>query len=144
MLPTAKRSFFISVAASLLLATPLAWSQIYSWVDENGKKHFGDKIPLEYQDQASEYEVSEINTSKSVEVREQPSSSSSYTGSSGSGASSGSFERPNSSRRASSCEAAQQEYQRSVSCYAKCRSLVGGINNVTRCGHCKNVKKPDC
>jgi hypothetical protein len=138
MLPTAKRRFFISIAASLLLASPLAWSQIYSWVDENGRKHFGDKIPQEYQDQASQYEMPEINTTPAVEVREQPSSSSSQTGSSRSGASSGS------SKRASSCEAAQQEYQRSVSCYAKCRSLVGGVNNVTRCGHCKNVKKPDC
>jgi hypothetical protein len=138
MLPTAKRRFFISVAASLLLASPLALSQIYSWVDENGRKHFGDKIPQEYQDQASPYEISDINTTPAVEFQEQPASSPSKTGSSRSSASSGS------SKRASSCEAAQQEYQRSVSCYGKCRSLVGGGNNVTRCGHCKNVKKPDC
>jgi hypothetical protein len=144
MLPTAKRRFFISVAAIVLLASPLAWSEIYSWVDENGKKHFGDKIPPEYQDQASPYELSEINTSEAVEVQKQPSSSSSSTGSSRSGASSGSLDRPTSSGRASSCEVAKQEYQRSLSCYANCRVLVGGVNNISRCGNCKNVKKPNC
>jgi hypothetical protein len=144
MLTIAKRRFFVTVAASLLLTCPLAWSQIYSWVDEDGKKHFGDKIPLQYEDQASEYEMPEINTSEAIEVQEQPSSSSSNTGSTLSGASSGSIERPASSRPASSCAAAHEEYQRSVSCYEKCRVLVGGRINISRCGGCKNVKKPNC
>lgn len=33
---------------SFLLITSLANSEIYSWVDENGRKHFGNEIPQEY------------------------------------------------------------------------------------------------
>ena len=34
--------------AALLLASPLAQAEIYRWVDENGKVHYGDKIPAKY------------------------------------------------------------------------------------------------
>ena len=38
----------LSTTLLLLGASPLAFSQVYSWVDENGKRHYGDRIPPEY------------------------------------------------------------------------------------------------
>ncbi len=32
-------------------------AEIYTWADEEGKKHFGDKIPLEYQERVEVLEV---------------------------------------------------------------------------------------
>ena len=40
-----------SLFAASLLATP-AMAEMYKWVDENGKTHFGDSVPLKYQQQA--------------------------------------------------------------------------------------------
>ena len=37
------KSIFLTI--SLLLFTSAAYCEIYKWVDENGKTHFGDKKP---------------------------------------------------------------------------------------------------
>lgn len=34
-----------------------AFSEIVKWVDENGKVHFGDKVPPEYADQSTQVEI---------------------------------------------------------------------------------------
>ena len=39
----------------LLLSVP-AQAEIYTWVDENGKKHFGDRVPEKYKTQADNVE----------------------------------------------------------------------------------------
>lgn len=41
---------------------PCFGDDINKWVDENGRVHFGDKVPSEYQDVATAVELKSINT----------------------------------------------------------------------------------
>jgi hypothetical protein len=141
------RQTFRSLAMVLLFASPLAWSQVYSWVDENGRKHFGDRIPQKYQDQAAEVEMGETNSSQAVVSRPRSSSQSGNRSRSTSGSGSPSPSEVDSSSGSAdldSCEAQQAAYSRAQSCWAQCRK--GGKINAARsaCRSCENIKKPRC
>ena len=140
---TSRSAFRLRLLALLfLLASPLSLGQIYSWVDENGNKHFGDKIPPEYQDQASEYEVPETNSAQAIEpqtrrqaisrprqapAREQTQNDSMPT---------------QAAREPRTCEERKAAYAESTACFNSCRT--GSSNNIANCGHCKQMKKPNC
>lgn len=128
----------------LLLLSPLTSSQIYSWVDENGKQHFGDQIPPQYQDQAQEYDVPETNSSEAVEVdTSRPTGTSRPRSAAGDGASDSAQPSLRSSKPAgNSCADLKAAYAESQRCFTACR--MRGNNNIANCGHCTQMKKPDC
>ena len=51
---------FLSGLLILLLASISFSDEVYKWVDENGKVHYGDKIPEAYKQQTEQLDV-EIN-----------------------------------------------------------------------------------
>lgn len=69
-----------AIAASMLLfifVTTPADARIYKWVDENGKTHFGDKVPGKYKGQSKGVNVKPNTTSYgSSSIKKQPSSNS--------------------------------------------------------------------
>jgi len=130
----------------LLLAFTCAHGEIYSWVDKEGKKHFGEKVPKEYLKQSTELEVKPVNTMDAAKITKQPERNNSQR-------SGNSFAKPqqdtdSDTQNLSSCEQQKRAYDQSVKCYASCRQTEGGfggrnINNVANC-HCTDVKKPNC
>ena len=38
-----KRSLLLLIGCVLIVNSPLTFAEIYKWVDENGKVHYGDK-----------------------------------------------------------------------------------------------------
>ena len=133
-----KRLGFLFLSALLVCVAPAAWSQVYTWVDENGRKHFGDSVPPEYEGQAVEVKLPKPNSAAAVEVddsaalrareeREQRKPNIVIPGG----------DEP-------TCEEKKEAYRKSQECYMECRVLRGGQINTTACGHCTNVEKPDC
>ena len=45
-----KRTFLSLFCLSLILSAPISEARMYKWQDENGKWHYGDKIPPQYAD----------------------------------------------------------------------------------------------
>ena len=132
------------LALTLLFFSSLALGQVYSWVDENGKKHFGDKIPPQYQNQASEYDLKETNTSQATEVQkksrvQQVDSNTSWYTDRDNRNSYNTSTRSTSSSSSSSCEAQKRAYEESKWCFESCRRQRGNVGN---CGHCKQMKNP--
>jgi hypothetical protein len=147
MLPRPQRPLLFSTVLLCLLISPLALSQIYSWVDENGKKHFGDKIPPQYQDQGSEHQLSDINTSEAVQVEPAKRSSQNSQSMPWAEIDTEAIQRSHNSlpsmptAQPSGCAGQKAAYKQSSDCFAICRR---GSSNVASCGHCKQMKKPQC
>jgi len=51
------RPTLVLASVLVLLATGSTAAEVYTWTDENGQKHFGDKIPLEYQEQSNHVDL---------------------------------------------------------------------------------------
>jgi hypothetical protein len=138
---------FISTSAAFLLIVGLATAhaEIYSWVDKDGKKHFGEQVPKEYLNKSTEITVKPVNameaakassnsneTKQATEEQKKPSSPTEDTP----------------TENLSSCEQQKRAYEQSVQCYSRCRNRDGGeenrVNNISACGTCVDVKKPDC
>ena len=54
------------LSLSVFAVSGNVWSEIYTWTDEHGNTHFGDRAPTGVQ--ASPVELAKINTFKSVSV----------------------------------------------------------------------------
>lgn len=124
-----------------LFAFASAHSEIYSWVDKDGKKHFGEEVPKEYQKQSKTIDVKPVNSMQATEITEAPpqpikQSRPAY-----------SSPEDNTPQNTNSCEQQKQAYENSVLCYTRCKNNgdgTGYVNNVAACGHCQDLKKPDC
>ncbi|MEP5763286.1 MAG: DUF4124 domain-containing protein [Halieaceae bacterium] len=138
------RAIISAISLILLCASPFAFSEIYTWVDENGKKHFGDEIPEKYKSQGSEYKISETNTAPAVVTKKKKNP--------------GSLKpvdlRPQSAQKPDesylpkpkekTCAELKQEYLTNKHCFAACRSANGGNLSSGGCPGCTNMKKPKC
>ena len=51
------RHTFVLACVLILLATGSTAGEVFTWTDENGQKHFGDRIPLEYQEQSKRVDL---------------------------------------------------------------------------------------
>jgi hypothetical protein len=150
----------------LLLLTFPAHAEIYSWVDDNGKKHFGDRVPEKYKDQAdnvelkmyqpTEQDIEETKRRTDELIQNRKLMESTHR----SVSSSRNTSKKNKKQYGSTYDKQMAEYQSAKACFAACQTKVpsapylkqgpGGsyaspgrmvINN-DACGHCKNVKKP--
>jgi hypothetical protein len=146
-----------------LLFTPVTHAKIYTWIDENGKKHFGGVIPPQYKGQVDNVEV-KIHTPTEEEVQrakkkaakniskvkadreKKRMSRRSYSPSN----------TPAKKKKSSSddFESRMEEYRKSQECFRSCSRPImvpdpnapggqrqRGTNN-SGCGHCKDIRKP--
>ena len=124
-----------------LFAFVSAHSEIYSWVDKDGKKHFGEQVPKEYQKQSKAIDVKPVNSMQATDVTnapQQPTKQSAPV-----------FVSPqnDNTQNTNSCEQQKRAYENSVMCFARCRNNgegAGYVNNVSGCSKCQDLKKPDC
>jgi hypothetical protein len=125
----------------LTASATLAQAELYTWVDKNGEKHYGDTVPPEHAKHAQPVETKQTNSMQSppsVNYYDPPRPS-------------GSTVQPDDTQTAdetNSCEAQQQAYDASMACFNECRkhTKIRGkkINNVSECGHCTDAPKPNC
>lgn len=45
-----KRTLLMSLGMAIVISAPIAEARMYKWQDENGKWHYGDKVPPQYAD----------------------------------------------------------------------------------------------
>lgn len=119
-----------------------ASAETYSWVDKNGKKHFGDKIPPEYASQANSVQLKTINTIETPPQKEPDKR----------------IVRPpvdaypdlhrdsppehsNRHNNATSCEKKWEAFRAAEMCFANCYS--GKNRNAANCP-CRNISRPSC
>jgi len=125
---------------ALAVCTTIAQAELYTWVDKNGKKHYGDKIPPEYAKQATAVEQKKINsmpTPPSVNFYQPPARNQD----------SAPAATDNTAPRGNSCEDQKRAFEESQACFNDCRLhrvRTHNVNNVSACGHCADVKKPNC
>jgi hypothetical protein len=139
------RSFSFIILALCIAngAITIASAEVYSWVDEHGKQHFGDKVPEQYQKISKEVDTSNINSVPLSDINQANQNTSRQ------------IEKDNNKKElqppkaqasgtsnSQSCQQKTAAYNKSLSCYSRCRNAA--INNVSKCGHCQNLKKPDC
>jgi hypothetical protein len=125
-----------------------AHAALYSWIDKDGKKHFGDKVPAEYAKQVKSVEIKKTNTMDQPPVVTTPGVSKT--------ASRAITQTSNQQNGdTGTCDAQKRAYEDSVACFSRCRitnqdninsdgSTSPHVNNVAACGHCTNVSKPNC
>lgn len=142
------RNILSIVTAMLLIFTfTCTHAEVYSWVDKEGKKHFGEKVPKEYANQSTELKVKSVNTMDAAKVTSQPDNNN--------------VQRQQPRRftppanqdsddsTLSGCEQQKLAYQKSVQCYSRCQGnnndrYSNHVNNVAACSNCVDVKKPNC
>ena len=61
--------FRVLILIILMLVFPVIQAQIYTWVDEDGVTHFGDKVPEQYQQKSDNVEV-DTSQPTEAEVKE--------------------------------------------------------------------------
>jgi hypothetical protein len=137
---------FSFIVLALCIATgviPNASAAVYSWVDEHGKQHFGDKVPEQYQEISKEVDTSNTN---SVPLGEINQANRTTSGQIESKSNTSKIQSPKAQTSGTStersCQQKQAAYNESRSCYSSCRNVA--TNNVSKCGHCQNLKNPDC
>lgn len=128
----------------LSLFVSFASAEVYTWVDENGKKHYGDSVPAKYQTQSKTVDTNDINTIQSVDPQHYAEPDYGAAQNDGSDARSKLIKSNEpASRQNDSCEQQLEAFKRSQACYGQC-GLVGGGINKARCSHCVDLKKPNC
>lgn len=135
----------ITTLIVLLIATTCSCThaEVYSWVDKEGKKHFGQEVPKEYANQSKVLEVKEVNSMDATKVSATPQPRRTYQQQS---ARQLPTQQDNYNQNLNKCEQQQLAYERSLQCYASCRNKdarAAGVNNVSAC-NCVDVKKPNC
>lgn len=137
----------LSRAAVLFLVFGLATAhaEIYSWVDRDGKKHFGEKVPKEYLSKSTELDVKPINAMDATKIPQKPKETEKAIGDQEKRIAQ-LEEKPTEILNA--CEQQKRAYEQSVQCYSRCRNREGSeenrVNNISACGSCVDAKKPDC
>lgn len=135
----------------LLLATcfcsVLANAQVYSWTDEEGNTHYGDKVPEQYHSQSKDItdEVQDkVNVTDTVE--KQPSSSANNNSNlNATTAKSAQQSLSGSTAKDSSCAGQWSRYRAAQACFESCSEVMaGGGKNNSKCGHCEDIGKPNC
>lgn len=132
-----------------LLTLACANAEIYSWVDKDGKKHFGQEVPKEYAKQSTVVETKPINSMDATKVPAKPKETNKTA-----------FQLEQErrfvppeidttpARKLSSCEQQKQAYEQAEKCFSNCRqtswSANGQIKNDVSSCHCADAKRPDC
>ena len=151
-----KITLAIIVLALCTSVSPLG-AEMYQWVDENGKRHFGDRVPEQYQEGASDISV-KPNVVDTVETPKHLLRGAEVApkkpGRRGSSSAGGRSLIPSPKDvRGTGCEADKERYRLSQACYAMCpKDYVdrpgGGLKPVpsaackAQCG--PGLRRPSC
>lgn len=135
-----------------LLVCSAASAEIYRWTDENGKVHFGDRVPEQYRTNTENLEVKAHNVLESdmkrgYVPREQVTQH--EPGAVASQPPRRSEKAPPQTTLRSSideCQNQWQSYYQSKACFDSCAIYIraGTARNVSNCGHCQAVSLPTC
>ncbi len=148
----------------VLLFVATAHARIYTWTDENGKKHFGDAVPPQYQAKSESVHVntnapsaeqieaarkraSDIDSANRSRDRESQTQQSKIR------RTVSTKTQTNQSVKKPKQNGASSHYQSRKVCYEMCRKplygppdaygreVIRGYNN-SGCGHCENIPEP--
>lgn len=133
MKPSSIAIFFVAFFCTVL---PVH-AEVYTWVDKEGKKHYGDKVPAEYLSKSSEVSTKTVNTlpKMTAPIINTPSAQSPTAAFVGN-------ESPENETK-SSCAQLWSDFEASQRCFSKCVMKGGGIN-VAKCDNCKDLPRPNC
>lgn len=128
--------------ALLLLAVLPAHGEIYKWVDEAGRTHFGEEVPAKYRKGAATVAPQPVNTIQGSALR-GPAAAPRAT----------SAEAPETAETPASppatlppsdaerCKAAQDRYRKSQECFARFR-LANGALRAGAAQECEDIPQP--
>lgn len=125
-------------ALLLLLAVAPAQAEIFKWVDEKGRTHFGEILPEKYRKSATTLTPPPVNTIKGNELR-GPGGSDDYR--SAAPAEALPPEVPPVQSEKELCQARQLKFRQSQECFAKYRNANGSLRSEAS-QECENVEQP--
>lgn len=126
--------------ALLLLAVLPAQAEIYKWVDENGRTHFGEVVPDKYRKAATTLNPQPANTIQGSTLRGKlPAGDRRDEPPAAAAAAPAPASIPASA--AEQCRAAQERYRRSQECFARYRNANGSLK-VEAGQNCEDVPQP--
>lgn len=144
-----------SAAVALMCVQLLAGAQIYTWTDEQGRKHFADEVGTPEHQRTTPVKVSPPNlVERFVPPAQSAQSADGDAAAQGAGSgatptappapSQGQRSPSRSSSREQACKAAKAAYEASLACFQGCgRRVVYGTDN-SACGECQQLPMPDC
>jgi len=145
---TSKTSILVLITLfSLSFFSGTVMSEIYTWVDENGKKHFGDRIPDEYRTKSNSVDLKNANTIPSRKIDYPAPSVSKKSKAKNSNKKNKVVVKKKVPSKAKNrdmeCKEQFAKYKKSIRCFSACRNAGGGIN-LAKCPKCTNVPRPRC
>ena len=133
---------FLIAGILLFVGSSSVRAGVHTWVDDDGHRHFGDRVPPGYRSQSRSIP---IEPSPGVDRVQPDLPEIGLPGDREAPAESASEARTRKDPAEMSCEQRRRAWRRSKACYAECRQEIrdGGWNNA-RCGHCREMTRPDC
>src|SRR6478609_10811655 len=64
-----KQYLMILLTLTLTFSFSATHAEVYSWVDKDGKKHFGQEVPKEYAKKSKVIDVKSVNSMDETKVR---------------------------------------------------------------------------
>lgn len=125
--------------ALLLLAVLPAHAEIFKWVDENGRTHFGEVVPDKYRKAATSMSPQPLNTIQGSALR-GPGRANGDEGHTPTDAG----ERPAvpaPQSAADQCRARQERYRKSQECFARYRNANGSLR-AEATQNCEDIPQP--
>lgn len=125
--------------ALLLLAALPAQAEIFKWVDENGRTHFGETLPDKYKKSATTLSPQPMNTIPGDKLRGSGAGRAAESG--GGDSASAPPEPPAPPPEPLSCEAQWQKFRESQACFARFRNANGSLKPEAA-KMCENMEQP--
>lgn len=143
------------VWAGLLLFSLLAIAQVYTWTDEQGRKHFGDEVTTPGNQRETPVNIPPPNVAEPFKPDTPPAAPSAPDAPAEVAAPvpaaltdpmAGTPKRPGVAAEQEACKAQNEAYEASKACFAECSTLnkPGSGRNNAQCGHCTPMTKPRC
>ena len=126
-------------ALLLLLALP-AQAEIYKWVDENGRTHFGETLPEKYRKSGQSLTPQPLNTIQGEALRKGARSDNRPARDAGEEPQPAYVPPPTADQR---CAEQHLKYRQSQECYARFRNANGSLK-ADAAGQCADVPQPTC
>jgi hypothetical protein len=117
---------------------------IHTWVDADGDRHYGDRVPQRYRSRSRPVEPERAPVVERVRP-DLPEFRLPRTDESAQAPEPVTDDSSTSDREDLNCTQRKRAWRRSKACFEDCRQEIrdGGWNNA-RCGHCREMTPPDC
>lgn len=125
--------------ALLLLAVLPAQAEIFKWVDENGRTHFGEVVPDKYRKAATSMSPQPLNTIQGSALRGSGRLNDAPANATSEPAENSAAPVPRSA--AEQCRAQQERYRKSQECFARYRNANGSLR-ADASQNCEDIPQP--